>query len=156
MILLKETDGILAERRKKKFLILYIAIACAYAAVALLLLFLSPDGYLPYMIGDILLTIAFGFFSIFFFTVLYDEAGKRSRLYDKVLSALSEREYGVFLKEEEPKTVDGVSMRVLLFVVAGTERELHCLSKEIAFEKEKKYLLEIRAGVLTEAESAYD
>lgn len=156
MILVREEDRTAAEKRKKRSIAAYIVLAAVYLAAALLLLFLSPDRYTLFMIGDILLTVLFGFFSVFFFTVFYDDVVKKYRLYDKVLSALVEREYGIFLKEEEKKTIDGVPMRILIFRVADTEeRELHLLSGEIALEKEKRYLLEIRAGVLTEIGEAY-
>ena len=150
MILIREEDRDEAERRKKKLLVLYIVTACLYAASALLLLFLSPDKYLSFMIADMVLTIAFGCWSVFFFSVMYDLAVKRNRLLDKVLSALAEREYGVFLKEESPMTYEGLEMRILTFRVRDDERVVHLLQGEISLTEGKKYLLEIHAGVLVE------
>ena len=150
MILVREEEREQAERKKKRLLTLYIVVACLYVAAALLLLFLSPDKYLPFMIVDMVLTVAFGFFSIFFFTVPYDLAVKRYRLLNKVFTALSEREFGVFLREENPLTYEGVEMRTLLFRVRGDERALHLLQGEVSLEKGKKYLLEIHTGVIIE------
>ena len=150
MILVREEERRDAESKKKKMLFAYILVACVYVAAALLLLFLSPDRYLPFLIGNIALSIAFGFFSIYFFTVGYDLAVKRSKLLDKVASALAERNYGVFLREEERMTVEGLEMRVLLFEVGEDEREVHVFESEQAFERGKKYLIEVRCGVLTE------
>ena len=152
MILIREEERSAAERTKKKMLTVYIAAACIYVAAALLLLFFSSDHYTIWMIADILLTIAFGFGSVYFFTVVYDLAVKRSKLLDKIASALEEREYGVFLREEEKMTVECVEMRVLLFQVRGVERELHVYEGECSFETNKKYLLVVRCGVITEIE----
>ena len=148
MILIREEDFREAEARKKKLLKLYIVIACVYAVSALLLLFLSPDRYTICMIADILLTIAFAFYSIFFFTVSYDLAVKRYRLLDKVLSALSEREYGIFMREDAAMTYEGLEMRTLCFVIQGSERIVHLLQGDVSLAQGTKCALEIHAGVL--------
>ena len=145
MILVREEDRLQAERKRKKLLFSYVAIAVVYAVVALSLLFLSPDAYRLYLV-----TIAFGFYSIFFFSVAYDDATKMSRLLDKIDRALSEKEYGVFVKEEESKTIEGVLMRILLFRVRDDLREVRCLSPEFRGEEGRQYLLELRCGVLVE------
>ena len=150
MILFREEDRAAAERRKKKLLAVYILIACVYLAAALVLLILSPEEYRIYQIADIALTVAFAWYSIYFFTVLYDAAWKRVRLLDKVASALTEREYGVFLREEEPKTVDGMEMRILIFRILDAEREVRLPEGDLSLKAGCKYLLEIRAGILTE------
>ena len=150
MILVREEERKEAERKRKKMLFAYILVACVYAATALLLLFLSPDRYLPFLIGNVVLTVVFGFFSIYFFTVGYDLAAKRAKLLDKISSALAERNYGVFLREEERMTVEGLEMRVLLLEVGEDEREVHVFESKQAFERGKKYLIEVRCGVLTE------
>ena len=150
MILVREEESIRAERKKNRMLTAYIAVACVYAAVALMLLFLSPDHYTLWLIGDILLTVAFGSGSIYFFTITYDGALKRSKLLGKISSALEEKEYGIFLSEEEKMTVDGVEMRILLFNVRGTERELHVYESDLSLESGVKYYLVLRGGVITE------
>lgn len=150
MILVREEERGKAEQGKKKLLAVYITVACLFVAAALLLLFLSPDGYTPYMIGDILLTIAFGFYSVFFFSVQYDCAVKKYRLLAKAFAALPEKEYGVFLGEKDVMTYEGVEMRTLVFRLHDGERDLHLFQGEIALKEGEKYLLEIRVGVLTE------
>ncbi|HAE88532.1 MAG TPA: hypothetical protein DCG79_01520 [Clostridiales bacterium] len=152
MILVREEERDKAEQGKKKLLAVYITVACLFVAVALLLLFLSPDGYKPYMIGDILLTIAFGFYSVFFFSVQFDHTVKEYRLLDRVFAAHPEKEYGVFLGEKEVRTYEGVEMRTLLFRVLGSERDIRLFQGEPALKEGEKYLLMIRAGVLTEIE----
>ena len=139
-----------AERRKKTLLTVYIVVAIAFVAAVLLLLFLSTDHYTPFMIGDILISIAFGFYSIWFFTVQFDCAVKRYRFLNKVVNALQEREYGVFLREEDEMTIDGVEMRILLFDVFGAERELHLFESDFSLEKDRKYILVMRGSVLVE------
>ena len=152
MILVREEERARAEQSKKRLLAVYIGGACLYVAAALLLLFLSPDHYTPFLIGDILLSIAFGFYSVWFFTVRYDCAVKRYRFLNKISNALQEKEYGVYLREEEMMTIDGVEMRILLFDVCGTEREVHLFESEIAPKQNKMYLIVLRAGVLIEME----
>ena len=150
MILVREEERARAEQSKKKLLAVYIGVACLYVAAALLLLFLSPDGYVPFMIADIIVTIAFGCYSIFFFSVQYDYALKKYRLLEKVFSAIPEKEYGVFRREAEPITYEGVMMRTLCFEMLGNERAVHVTEEQLALTKGQKYLLEIHAGVLVE------
>jgi len=150
MIFIREEDWIEADRRKKRLLYAYIVTACLYVAAALALLFLSPDKYRLYLIGDILLSIVFGFGSIYFFTIIYDFARKRSKMLGKITGALGEKEYGVFLREEDKMTLEGLEMRVLLFRIRADERELHVFENDFTFETGKKYMLETRCGVITE------
>ncbi|MBO7390857.1 MAG: hypothetical protein J6U39_05365, partial [Clostridia bacterium] len=72
MIFIREEDRVAAEGRRKRLITIYIAIACLFVLAALLLLFLSPDAYKPYMAVTIVITIAFGCYSVFFFSVQYD------------------------------------------------------------------------------------
>ena len=148
MTFIREEDRAAAERKKKLLLALYVAIACVYVVGAVLLLVFSSDSYIPYLIADILFTIAFGFYSIYFFTVAYSYAVREYRLLEKMLGALEEREYGVFLREEAPLTVEGLEMRSFLFLVNGVEREIKLFRGEISLEEGKKYTLEIRCGIL--------
>ena len=60
-----------------------------------------------------------------------------------------EKEYGVFLREEDVLTIEGLEMRVLFFLVRGDERELHVFESNLSLERDKKYLLEIRCGMIT-------
>jgi len=153
MTFVREEERGAAEKRKKTLLAVYIAVAAVYVAAALLLLFLSPDGYVPYLVGDIVLTVSFGFYSLYFFTVAYDFAVKKCKLMEKMLSALPEREYGVFIAEEDAITTDGILARTLLFDIRGVERSVHLFSDEVSLEKGKTYSLEIRAGILTALEN---
>ena len=148
MILIREEDREAAERKKKILLFLFIALACLYVAAALLLLLLSPDDYLPFLIADIVISIAFGWYAVYFFTVSYDYAVKNSRLLDKVLAALPHKEYGVYLREEEKKTIEGIEMRIFLFSVEDTEREVRVLNEGLSLEEGKTYELETHCGVL--------
>ena len=150
MILIREEDRQQAEQKRKRLLALYIVVACVYAATALLLLFLSPDAYKPYMAATIVITIAFGCYSVFFFSVQFDVISKRYRLLDKVINALPEKEYGVFLQESDPLTFEGIEMRVFRFLIKGDERDVHLTEGSISPKEGRTYLLEIRAGVLTE------
>ena len=148
MIFLTEEDRLQAERKKKRLFILFIAVTCVFVAAALLLLLRSTDRYLPFMIADIVITVAYGWFAVYFFTVAYDFAVKNSRFLDRVLGALPEKEYGIFLREEEKKTIDGVEMRIFLFSIRETEREVRLYQGEVTFEQGKKYLLKMQCGVL--------
>ena len=156
MILVGEGDRVAAERRKKRLLAVYIAVACLYVAAALLILFLSTDRYTQFLIAEIAITTALGFYSVYFFSVAYSDAVKRSRLLDKVMTVLSEKEYGVYLREEDRMTLDGVEMRILLFSIRDTEREVRVLQGELTLREGDKYLLEMRAGVLVEIGGAND
>lgn len=150
MIFIREEDRVAAEGRKKRLLTIYIAIASLFVIAALLLLFLSPDRYQPYMAVTIVLTIAFGCYSVFFFSVQYDFAKKTDRLLDKVLSALPEREYGVFIKELDSLTYEGIEMRTFRFLLPDGERDVHHYQGDISLKEGVKYIVEIRAGVLYE------
>ena len=150
MIFIREEDRVAAEVRRKRLITIYIAIACLFVLAALLLLFLSPDAYKPYMAVTIIITIAFGCYSVFFFSVQYDFAKKSARLLDKVLSALPEREYGIFLKELDRLTYEGIEMRVFRFLLPDGERDVHHYQGDASLKEGVKYIVEIRAGVLYE------
>ena len=150
MILIREEDREQAEKRKKRLFAIYIVIACVFVVAALLLLFLSPEAYKPYMAVTIVLSIAFGCYSIFFFSVQYDYVKKQYRLLDKVLAALPEREYGVYVRELEAITYEGIEMRTLRFFILDHERDVHLFKGNISLIEGEKYLVEIRAGVLYE------
>lgn len=150
MILVREEDRAQAERAKKKSLTIYITIACLFVVTALLLLFLSPDRYKPFMAVTIILSIAFGCYSVFFFSVLYDCILKRYRLLEKVFSALPEKEYALFVKETDVMTYEGIEMRTLRFLILGNERDVHLLQGEVSLIEGARYALEIHAGVIVE------
>ena len=150
MILVTEEERAQEERKKKRYLLLYVVIACVYVAGSLLLLFLSPNEYIPFLLGDIFLSIDFGVFSVFFFTVAYAFVKSRSGLFNKVLAALPEREYARFLKKGDTITEDGVEMRKYHFLIREDEREVRAFPEDLPLEEGKRYLVEIRAGVLVE------
>ena len=151
MILIREEDRERAEKRKKRLLTTYIVIACLFVIASLLLLFLSPDGYKPYMAVTIVISAAFGCYSVFFFSVQYDFAKKTSKLLDKVLGALAEREYAVFVGELGNMTYEGIEMRTLRFLILDNERDVHLYGQgEFPLKQGAEYTVEIRAGVLYE------
>ena len=150
MILVREEDRLQAETKRKRLLITYIAVACLFVAAVLLLFLLSSEEYKPFMVVTILISIAFGWYTIFFFSVQFDFARKREHLITKVLSALPEREYGVFVKELDSMTYEGVEMRTLRFRVLDSERDIHLLQGEISLKEGEKYEIEIRSSVLAE------
>ncbi|MBO7390288.1 MAG: hypothetical protein J6U39_02480, partial [Clostridia bacterium] len=71
---------------------------------------------------------------------------------DKVLSALPEREYGIFLKELDRLTYEGIEMRVFRFLLPDGERDVHHYQGDASLKEGVKYIVEIRAGVLYELE----
>ena len=139
---------------RKRLIALYLALCPLYLAAALLLLLLSPHAYTWYMVGDILLTMAFGGYSVYFFTVRYFDARSYEKYLDRVINAFSAKEYGVFLRSEGAVTKEGVVFESLIFTIRGDERELLTFRKGLAFEVGRKYNLESRAGVLTRYEVA--
>ena len=151
MILIREEDRERAEKRKKRLLTTYIVIACLFVIASLLLLFLSPDGYKPYMAVTIVISAAFGCYSVFFFSVQYDLAKKTSRLLDKVLGALSECEYALYVKELGNMTYEGIEMRTIRLLILGSERDVHLYNQgDISLKEGVEYTVDIRAGVLYE------
>ena len=139
---------------RKRLIAFYSAICPLYLASVLLLLLLSPHAYTWYMVGNILLTMLFGGYSVYFFTVRYFDARSYEKYLERVLNALYVKEYGTFLRSEGTITKDGVTFEALIFAIRGDERELLSFRKGLSFEAGRKYDLEFRAGVLTRYEVA--
>jgi len=139
---------------RKRLIALYSAICPIYLAVALTLFFLSPHAYTWYMVGNILLTMLFGGYSVYFFTVRYFDARSYEKYVERVVNAISSKEYGVFLRSEGNVTKEGVPFEALIFTVRGDEREVLSMKRDLSFRAGEKYVLEMRAGVLTSYEVA--
>ena len=153
MRFVNEEDSVQAKKRVKSLVLLYCAISVLFVAATLLLLFLSPDTYWVFMALDILLTAAFGVYSVYFFTVSLFLARKKYAWIERILSARTETQYAVFQAEEGIKTVDGVEFHAYVFLVKGDEREYKTFDS-FAFEEGKRYRIESGAGVVIESEEA--
>ncbi len=151
MRFVNEEDSVKAKKRIQSLVWLYTAISVLFVAAALLLLFLSPDTYWVFMALDILLTAAFGGYSVYFFTVSLFLARKKYAWIEKILSARTETQFAVFREEEGVKTVDGVEFHAYIFLVKGDEREYKTFDS-FAFEEGKRYRIESGAGVIVESE----
>ena len=141
-----------AESARKRLTVLYAVICPLYLAAVLTLFFLSPHEYTWYLVGNILLTLAFGVYSVYFFTVRFFDARSYEKYIERVVNALSVKEYGVFLRREGTVTKEGVRFEALIFMVRGDEREVLTVKRDLPFAVGEKYVLETRCGVLTSYE----
>lgn len=147
MRLVREEDLTRANKKVKRDFALYLAIACVYLAAALLLLFFSPDSYVPFLIADSVISAAFGVFSVYFFTVSFHLSRKKRDRIEKALSALPEKDFGVYLSPDGERTEDGVRLVAYLFLVRGNEREYKSFTP-LSLQEGGKYLIESGAGFL--------
>ncbi len=149
MQVVEEKELSAASSRRKKLFAIYLALAAAFLAAVLLLFFFSKHDYAPYLVGNVLLTMGFGFYSVYFFTVRYFDLRKYEKYLERVLSALPVKEYGVYLRSEGNVTKEGVVFEALIFRIRGDERKICSFKKELSLSSGVEYLLETRAGVLT-------
>ena len=71
MRLVTEEDARFARKKVKTLVWFYTGISVLFVAAALLLLFLSPEKYVPFLVLDVLLTAGFGVYSVYFFTISF-------------------------------------------------------------------------------------
>lgn len=152
MQIVGEEDLKAAVSARKRLGALYAALCPLYLAAVLVLFFLSPHAYTWYMVGNILLTLLFGGYSVYFFTVRFFDARCYEKYVERVVNAISAKEYGVFLRREGTVTKEGVSFEALIFTVRGDEREILSVKRDLPFTAGEKYVLEVSAGVLTKYE----
>ena len=156
MRLISQEDLARTTARRKKERNIFLLLTVLYVAAALTLFLLSSHEYTWYMVGDVALSIVYGFYAVYFFTVRYFDVRSLEKYTEKALSAMSEKEYGVFLREEGPVTKEGVTFLSCIFEVLGDEREICLLVREVPFAAGERYVLTIAAGVLVEWEAAHE
>ena len=151
MRLVTEEDARVAQKKVRTLVGVYAGISSVFVAAALLLLFLSPEKYVPFLVLDVILTAGFGVYSVYFFTISLFSARKVRNKIERALDARSETQFAVYKESEGSKTVDGVELCSYIFLVKGAEREYKTF-EPYAFEVGKRYRIESGAGVVLDAE----
>jgi len=152
MQIIEEQDLVKATSARRKLQTIYWAITPVYIATVLILFFFSSHEYLWYLVGNVLLSLAFGCYSVYFFTVKYFDAKSYEKYLERVLSAMSSKDYGIFLRSEGSVTKEGVRFESLIFSVRGDEQQYLSFIEGLPLEEGENYLIVGQAGVLTRFE----
>jgi len=153
MRLVTEEDARFARKKVKTLVWFYTGISVLFVAAALLLLFLSPEKYVPFLVLDVLLTAGFGVYSVYFFTISFFLARKKRNWVERALDARSETQFAVYQESEGLKTVDGIEFCVYIFLVKGDAREYKTF-EPVSFEVGNRYRIESGAGIVLSLENA--
>lgn len=137
-----------AEKKRRSMLFVFCALSACFLAAVLLLLFLSAEQYAVNLTANILLTVAYGWYAVWFLNVAYRDARMRCKLCRSMANALPQKEYLVFCGEGAPRSYQGVEMYELHFAdQSGNPRQV--MSFAPADLAPATYLVCTSANVLT-------
>ncbi len=131
--------------------------SAVWLALSVTLLLLSKNGdYTPYMAADMVLSVAYGWYAVWYFTNPFRDTGKIIKLLAKMRSSLCYTEMGKVLCVE-PITKDGVTLFKVKILGKTGERELDLLPEYGNYlSVGESYVFKTRANVVVNAEAAYE
>ena len=141
-----------ARTKKKTEIFVGFAVVWAGVSVAILLLSKGKD-YLWYMIADMLLSVAFGWYAVWFFTNPYRDSKNLERLLKTMLASAEVKESGVVEKVAE-HTKEALFLYCVTVKTSDGERDLSLLpDMPNDIEEGKSYLFTTRANVIVDSEA---
>lgn len=137
----------------KKGLTVYAVCAAFYLALSVVLLVLSKGKeYFWFMAGDIALSVAFGWGSLWYFTNPFHERKSLIALYGKMAVSPEYTETGS-IKDICEITKGGLLLYSVTINLGEQERVLNAFTKTfVGFEKGKSYVFKTRANVIVAGE----
>jgi len=126
--------------KRKKLLALYVSVSVLWLVLCVCNLLFSKENYTPYLITNIVLTIFYGWFSVFFFTVSFASVNALCKLQKAMCNATEKEEILTFEEEKEDRTQNTLILKVYSFTAEKSKRELLSFTP-ILFEKGTTYRL---------------
>ena len=152
MTFITENDVITLDARRKKLITLFIAATAAFLVISVGVLLLSyKKEWLWYFVADVILTVAYGWFAVWFFTNPFFETDKLLDLYKKTERSNTFVETGVFGRVI-PAYKDGLYIFRAEFKEGDLTRDLDLTTDVGFFEEGVTYTLTVRANVIISAE----
>ena len=145
---------------KTKFLRLSLLFSLILTLVILgdvLLITLSKENYLPQLIIAIVITILFAWFSVFFFTNIYNETNSQYRYFKGYNSGLQPVEEVEFLSQsEEVCYINGLYVYPVyvryMTNLSAQDKVIFTLKEKLPFESGDKLTIKTYQRVLMDAE----
>ena len=145
---------------KTKFLRLSLLFSLILTLVILgdvLLITLSKENYLPQLIIAIVITILFAWFSVFFFTNIYNETNSQYRYFKGYNSGLQPVEEVEFLSQsEEVCYINGLYVYPVyvryMTNLSAQDKVIFTLKEKLPFESGEKLTIKTYQRVLMDAE----
>ncbi|MBO7377853.1 MAG: hypothetical protein J6U35_03150 [Clostridia bacterium] len=155
MILWTEGYGSGVKKRFTRGLVAFFAGFAGWLALSVTLLVLSRGkNYTPFMIADIALSTAFGWFAVWYFTNPFRDQRNLLKLHGKMLSSLVYIERGKVVGEGNV-TKDGVDLIKVTIMTADGERDIELFPEHAGTLREGgTYEFRTRANVAAECEAA--
>lgn len=142
--------------KKKVLFLIFLLVSLAVFAICILFLFISKRGQVIYLITNIVLTIIYGFYVVYYVTTINRLNNEKIFQIKKVMNANSFQEYARFISLREIKEISNLKTYIYRFEdLNANERELYCFEL-IDFEKDQCYLLESKLDYLIKYEVHYE
>lgn len=148
------------QQSKSKFLRLSLLFSGVFTIVIvaiILMIVLTKEDYLPFLIISIVLGVLFSWFTIFFFTIIYNEINAKYRYFKGYDSGIKPTDEVVFLRQNDDIClVNGLYVYpVHVKYVSSLKEEtkvIYTLSKQLNFDNGDKLTIETYQRILIKAE----
>lgn len=83
-------------KKKTKSLLFYSLICSCFLLISITLLLFSKRPYFFYLVISIIITIIFGFYSVYYFTITFKQLNEELSLINKIDNSVINKEYAYF------------------------------------------------------------
>ena len=148
------------ELSKAKFLklsLLFSALLTIVIVAIVLMIVLTKEDYLPFLIISIVISVLFVWFAIFFFTIIYNEINAKYRYFKGYDSGIKPTDEVIFLrKNDEVCLINGLYVYPVHVKYVSTLKEetkvIYTLVNQLNFDNGDKLTVETYQRILIKAE----
>lgn len=134
-------------KKKKKSLLFYSLICSCFLLISITLLLFSKRPYFIYLVISIIITIIFGFYSVYYFTITFKQINEELSLINKIDNSVINKEYAYFDDIIDTKYYKNFTIYVYSFKLLDNE-----IKKYYSFLKiekiDKKYYIESKLNYI--------
>ena len=134
-------------KKKTKSLLFYSLICSCFLLISITLLLFSKRPYFVYLVISIIITIIFGFYSVYYFTITFKQLNEELSLINKIDNSVINKEYAYFDDIIDIKYYKNFTIYVYSFKLLDNE-----IKKYYSFLKiektDKKYYIESKLNYI--------
>ena len=134
-------------KKKTKSLLFYSLICSCFLLITITLLLFSKRPYFLYLVISIIITIIFGFYSVYYFTITFKQLNEELSLINKIDNSVANKEYAYFDDTIDIKHYKNFTIYVYNFKLLDNE-----IKKYYSFLKiektDKKYYIESKLNYI--------
>lgn len=134
-------------KKKTKSLLFYSLICSCFLLISITLLLFSKRPYFIYLVISIIITIIFGFYSVYYFTITFKQINEELSLINKIDNSVINKEYAYFDDIIDTKYYKNFTIYVYNFKLLDNE-----IKKYYSFLKiekiDKKYYIESKLNYI--------